>query len=108
GARCEDQAMSIRLSHFIGGEAVAGTDFFESRDPFRGDVVATAPTASADEVSAAVRAARKAAPEVAAMPAYQRAGILRKASELVVERAAEIGEIMARETGKALVDAEGE
>ncbi len=100
--------MSVRLSHSIAGEAVAGTDLFESRDPFRGGVVATAPAASADEVSAAVRAARKAAPEVAAMPAYQRAAILRRASELVVERAAVIGEIMARETGKALVDAEGE
>jgi acyl-CoA reductase-like NAD-dependent aldehyde dehydrogenase len=100
--------MSVKLSHFIAGEAVAGTDLFESRDPFRGDVVATAPAASADEVGAAVRAAREAAPEVAAMPAYRRAAILRRASELVVERAAALGEIMARETGKALVDAEGE
>ncbi len=99
---------SVILNHVIGGDAVSGSDHFESRDPYRGDLVATAPAASAHEVAAAVRAARAAAPEVAAMPAYQRAAILRRAAELVVERAAEIGAIMARETGKALVDAEGE
>jgi acyl-CoA reductase-like NAD-dependent aldehyde dehydrogenase len=99
---------AIGLTHVIGGEAVAGTDHSESRDPYRGELVATAPAAGNDVVAAAVRAARAAAPEVAAMPAYERAAILRRAAALVVERAAEIGEIMARETGKALVDAEGE
>lgn len=96
------------LTHYIGGEAVQGGDRFESRDPYRGDVVCTAPTASAAEVDAAVASARAAAPDVAGMPAYERAAILRRTADLVVERAAEIGEIMARETGKALGDAEGE
>lgn len=96
------------LTHYIGGEAVPGGDRFESRDPYRGEVVCTAPTAGPAEVDAAVRAAREAAPEVAAMPAYERAAILRRVADLVVERAGEIGEIMARETGKALGDAKGE
>lgn len=100
--------MKVTLNHVIAGHDVAGGELFESRDPYRGDLVATAPAAAADEVAAAVKAARAAAPEVAAMPAYQRAAILRRAADLIVERAAEIGEIMARETGKALVDAEGE
>ncbi len=98
----------VILSHYVGGEPVSGGDRFESRDPYRGDVVSIAPSASAEEVAAAVAAARAAAPDVAAMPAYERAAILRRASQLVVERAGEIGEIMARETGKALADAEGE
>jgi acyl-CoA reductase-like NAD-dependent aldehyde dehydrogenase len=59
-------------------------------------------------VDDAVRAARAAAAEVAAMPAYERAAILRRAADMVVLDAALIGEIMARETGKALGDAEGE
>jgi acyl-CoA reductase-like NAD-dependent aldehyde dehydrogenase len=96
------------LTHLIGGEAVPGRDRFESRDPYRGELVCTAPTAGVEDVDAAVIAARKAAPDVAAMPAYERAAILRKTAELVVENAAAIGEIMARETGKALGDAEGE
>jgi acyl-CoA reductase-like NAD-dependent aldehyde dehydrogenase len=96
------------LTHYIGGEAVDGSDRFESLDPYRGGVVCTAPTATAAEVDEAVAAARRAAPEIAAMPAYERAAILRRVAELVVERAGEIGEIMARETGKALADAKGE
>ena len=99
---------AVQLTHLIAGQAVAGRDNFESRDPYRGDVVAVAPTGGVDDVGAAVRAAREAAPDVAAMPAYKRAAILRRAADLVVERADEIGEIMARETGKALVDARGE
>lgn len=96
------------LTHYIGGEAVPGDDRFESRDPYRGDVVCTAPTAGATDVSAAVASARAAAPEVAEMPAYERAAILRRAADLVVRDAGSIGEIMARETGKALGDAQGE
>lgn len=96
------------LTHYIAGEAVSGNDRFDSVDPYRGEVVCTAPTGSPDDVDAAVRAARKAAPEVADMPAYERAAILRKVADLVVDHAGEIGEIMARETGKALGDAEGE
>ena len=98
----------VTLSHVIGGAEVAGTDRFESRDPYRGDLVATAPSADAEIVAAAVKAARSAVAEVAAMPAYQRAAILRRAADLIVERADQIGEIMARETGKALADARGE
>lgn len=96
------------LTHYIGGEAVPGSNLFESVDPFRGDIVSRAPSASAEEVEAAVTASKAAAQKVALMPAYERAAILRRAGELVVERASEIGEIMARETGKALGDAEGE
>jgi acyl-CoA reductase-like NAD-dependent aldehyde dehydrogenase len=96
------------LTHYIGGEAVAGSGHFERHDPYRGELVCTAPSATATEVAAAVRAARSAAPRVAEMPAYQRAAILRRAADLVVERSDEIGEIMSRERGKALVDAKGE
>ncbi len=96
------------LTHYIGGEAVPGDDRFESRDPYRGDVVCTAPSAGATDVSAAVASARAAAPEVAEMPAFERAAILRRAADLVVRDAESIGEVMARETGKALGDAQGE
>ncbi len=98
----------VELAHYIGGEAVAGEAQFESRDPYRGNVVCTAPTARTQDVDNAITAARRAADEVAAMPAYERAAILRRTADLVVAHAAEIGEIMARETGKALGDAEGE
>ncbi|MBP5858600.1 aldehyde dehydrogenase family protein [Marivibrio halodurans] len=102
------QASPQTLPHYIGGEAVAGTDLFECMDPYRNEPVCRAPTGGAADVAAAVAAAREAAPAVAAMPAYERAAILRRVADLVVERADEIGAIMARETGKALGDARGE
>lgn len=98
----------VSLTHYIAGETVEGSHHFESRDPYRREVVARAPTAGAEEVDRAALAARAVAPDVAAMPAYERAAILRRAADLVVERADEVGEIMARETGKALGDAAGE
>lgn len=99
---------ATRLSHLIGGEAVAGSDLFDSIDPYRGDVVCRAPCATDAEVARAVAAAAGAASEAAAMPAYERAAVLRRASEIIVERADEIGAIMARETGKAIKDARAE
>jgi len=96
------------LTHFIGGDTIKGSNNFDCLDPYRGDVVSRAPDAGADEVALAVSAAVEAAPKVAAMPAYARSKILRKVADLVVERAEEIGEIMARETGKAISDAQGE
>lgn len=102
------QVETTTLCHWIGGEEVAGDEWFESIDPYRGGVVSKAPLGTPEDVRAAVGAAEKAAPEVAAMPAHARAAILRKAALLIVERADEIGEIMARETGKSLTDAKGE
>ncbi len=46
--------------------------------------------------------------KAAATPAYERAALLRRAAKLLVERADRIGDIMARETGKAIKDAKAE
>lgn len=104
----ERMTMSETLTHLVGGEKVAGASHFRDMDPYRGDVVCEAPEGAAAVVDLAVAAAARAAPEVAAMPAYERAAILRRAAELVVERADEIGRIMAVETGKAIADARAE
>jgi acyl-CoA reductase-like NAD-dependent aldehyde dehydrogenase len=99
---------TVTITHRIGGKRVQGSSPFESMDPYRGAVVARAPSGSAAEVDLAVQTARKAAKDAAAMPAYRRAEILRKLSVLLLERADAIGETMARETGKAIKDARGE
>lgn len=96
------------LTHLIGGGPVEGADFFDSNDPYRGEVVCRVPTAGKAVVADAVAAAVDAASEAASTPAYERARMLHRASELIVERADEIGEIMARETGKAIKDARAE
>ncbi|GMG83149.1 aldehyde dehydrogenase family protein [Paralimibaculum aggregatum] len=98
----------IDVRHLIAGEWIASPATDVTTDPYRGTAVARVARGDAGVVDRAVAAARAAAPGVAAMPAHERAAILHRAAALIVERAGEIGETMARETGKALGDATGE
>ncbi|HEX9999982.1 MAG TPA: NAD-dependent succinate-semialdehyde dehydrogenase, partial [Actinoplanes sp.] len=61
-----------------------------------------------EDALAAVDAAEAAAAGWAATAPRERAEILRKAFELMTERAGELAELVSRENGKALVDAKGE
>ena len=88
----------------IGKEWRPATDPSSVIDPFRKSVVGTVPVSTAKDCDDALDAAVAASREVAAMPAYERAAILRKAADNVAARAREIGKVMARESGKALGD----
>jgi acyl-CoA reductase-like NAD-dependent aldehyde dehydrogenase len=92
----------------IGGEWRAAAETYEVHDPYRNTVVAHAPRSSLRDLDEALEAAVKAKAVAAAMPAYERAALLRRAGTLLVERADGIAEIMARETGKAIKDAKAE
>ena len=61
--------------------------------------------ASREDVVAAIRKAREAQPGWAATPIRERANILRRACEVVVERADDIMDTVVEETGKARSDA---
>jgi malonate-semialdehyde dehydrogenase (acetylating)/methylmalonate-semialdehyde dehydrogenase len=97
-------------SHWIGGQMVPGVssragDVF---NPSLGMVAARVAFASADEVDAAVRAARAAFPGWAATPALKRARVLFKFKEIVEQRRAELARLIASEHGKLVSDAAGE
>ena len=92
----------------IGGEWRAASEMYEVRDPYRGDIVELAPRSTSDDLDAALNAAVSAKTKAAAMPGYERAALLRRAGALLLERADAIGEIMTRETGKAIKDARAE
>lgn len=92
----------------IAGEWVAGDQRYEDRDPYRGDLVATASESTAAEIDEALAAAAGAKSVMAAMPGYQRAELLRRAGQLLDERAEDIAWTMAREMGKAIKDARAE
>ncbi|UQX88465.1 NAD-dependent succinate-semialdehyde dehydrogenase [Jatrophihabitans telluris] len=95
---------------FIGGKSVAASDGsrFDVIDPATGQSIATVADASVADAIAAVDAADNAAPGWAALAPRQRAEILRRAFELMTERAEEFAQLITRENGKALPDARGE
>lgn len=92
----------------IGGEWRTAAATYQVRDPYRGTIVAQAPSSSLADLDAALDAAVAAKSKAAATPCYERAALLRRAGTLLVERANGIAEIMARETGKAIKDAKAE
>jgi acyl-CoA reductase-like NAD-dependent aldehyde dehydrogenase len=102
--------MSAYLN-LIAGEwqASATGRTFENRNPAdTDDLVGTFPESSADDVAAAVAAARAAQPAWAAMPAPKRGDVFYRAANLLEARADEIAREMTREEGKTLPEARGE
>jgi succinate-semialdehyde dehydrogenase/glutarate-semialdehyde dehydrogenase len=85
-----------------GGETRAVTD------PATGDEIAQVAVATVDDVNAAIEAAGDAFRTWSKVPAPQRAKILRRWYELVVERADELAEILTAEQGKPLAEAKAE
>ncbi len=94
----------------IGGTWIESTGGarFDVTDPGTGDVVGSVPNAVEADVTAAIDAAAAALPGWRSAPALQRARILRKAADLMRERAVEIATAMTSEQGKPLAEAKGE
>jgi acyl-CoA reductase-like NAD-dependent aldehyde dehydrogenase len=107
-AKAVSAAAPAAISMLIGGEWRAAKETYEVRDPYRDAVVSLAPRSSLDDLDDALGAAVKAKAKIAAIPAFERAAILRRAAKLLVERADAIADTMARETGKAVKDAKAE
>jgi succinate-semialdehyde dehydrogenase/glutarate-semialdehyde dehydrogenase len=94
---------------FIGGEWRGGSGgTFEVLDPATGKALCEVPRAGADDVKAAIDSAAGAQPDWAATAPRERAEVLRKAFELMIERREDIAYLMSLEMGKSLTDARGE
>jgi succinate-semialdehyde dehydrogenase/glutarate-semialdehyde dehydrogenase len=94
---------------FIGGEWRDGSKgSFDVLNPSTGEPICTVPRSGADDVTAAISAAAAAQPEWAAAPPRQRAEVLRKAFELMIERKEDLAYLMSLEMGKSLTDARAE
>ena len=101
--------MSDTLTHFIGGKQVAGEAVHESINPSDlDDVVARYPKGGAQEVDAAVQAARAAFPAWSEASPEVRSDLLDRAGTLIMARASALGELLAREEGKTLAEGTGE
>ena len=99
-----------RTELFIGGDWRTSSDgsTFDVFDPADGSVLATVPNGTVEDAIACVDAAAGAAPEWAATAPRARGEILRRAFEMMVERADEIATLIVRENGKPLADARSE
>jgi succinate-semialdehyde dehydrogenase / glutarate-semialdehyde dehydrogenase len=95
---------------FIGGHSVPAADGgrFDVIDPATGDVLRTVANGTVEDAIAAVDAADAAAPAWAATAPRARGEILRRAYQLMTERADELARLISQENGKALPDALGE
>jgi aldehyde dehydrogenase (NAD+) len=101
--------MTDNLTHFIGGEAVAGDAAGESLNPSNLDeVVARYPKGTPEDVDRAVQAARAAFPAWAEASPEVRSDVLDKTGNIIMARAKELGELLSREEGKTLPEGTGE
>ena len=96
--------MTIRIPMRIGGQWRHGVVHCDSRDPYRGTLLAHAPESTGQDVADAAAAAVEGAKLSAAMPAHQRAVLLQNIAALLTRDAEALAQLMAQESGKALVD----
>jgi len=105
-----DAVRDVPKALMIGGEQRAASDgaTFDVLDPATGQVLATVASGTVDDAVSCVDAAAAAAAGWAATAPRQRSDILRRAYELMVERADILAQLIVAENGKALPDARGE
>ena len=100
--------MDVPTGLLIGGEWAKGNATFPVLDPATEEPLAEVADGTASDALDAVSAAHAALPGWAATPPRQRAEVLRKAFELMTERAEAFARLMSAENGKSLRDARGE
>jgi succinate-semialdehyde dehydrogenase / glutarate-semialdehyde dehydrogenase len=93
---------------FIGGEWVDGDGTIDVEDPSTGETLVAVANASASHGQAAMDAAADMREEWAAWAPRERGEILRKAWELIQERAEELAILMTLEMGKTVTESKAE
>jgi betaine-aldehyde dehydrogenase len=89
----------------IGGELVPGEgDAFEVENPYTTEPILTLPAASAEQVDAAVDAARAAFPAWSTTPAGERCDALHEVARRLRENGEELARTMTLEGGKPLIE----
>ncbi len=97
----------LRTQAYIDG-AWVGEPSMPVLDKATGEEIARVPALGAAETNAAIDAAHRAFPAWSKLLAKERANIIRRWYELIVENADELGLLLTREQGKPLAEARGE
>ncbi|WP_308365311.1 MULTISPECIES: NAD-dependent succinate-semialdehyde dehydrogenase [unclassified Microbulbifer] len=98
----------LRLQNYIGGEWRDGASTIEVWDPANGELLARVADGSAADAKAAVAAASAAFPAWKSKTAAERAAVLKRWHQLILENADDLARILTLEQGKPLVEAKGE
>ena len=101
--------MPQRFDNFIGGEWVDGDGEIENRNPSdTSDLIGHVAQASRAQLDDALSAARNAQASWARAGLEQRAGALNAIGDELMQRSAELGELLSREEGKPRAEGVGE
>ncbi len=92
------------MKMFLAGQWIDKAARFEVRNPFDNTVIDTVPRAEADDVQRALAGAVEGAKIMRQLPGYERAKILRKAADLMGQRAEKLGRLISTEEGKILAE----
>jgi succinate-semialdehyde dehydrogenase / glutarate-semialdehyde dehydrogenase len=100
----------FRQNAYLSGEwrNAANTETFEVRDPATGSLVGSVPLMGATETREAIEAANAAWPSWRNKTAKERAAILRRWFDLMIQHADDLALILSTEQGKSLTEAKGE
>ncbi|WP_341301525.1 CoA-acylating methylmalonate-semialdehyde dehydrogenase [Lysinibacillus sp. FSL H8-0500] len=98
------------LTHFINGEAVAGTSgrFGDVYNPSTGEVIAKVPLATKEETQHAIATAQAAFPAWRDLSVARRAQVILQFRNLLEENKEKLIDIICSESGKTVEDAKGE
>ncbi len=90
------------IQHLINGQSVASATTFETINPATQEVLAEVSAGGADEINAAVQAAKNAFPKWAGLPATERARLMRKLGELIAAHVPEIAQTETNDSGQVI------
>ncbi len=93
---------------YLGGEWVDRDAKIDVVNPYDNEVIDTVPRGSVQDVEAAVASAERGAAAMAKLAGYQRFEILRRASDLMAERAEDFARTITLEEGKVIAEGRGE
>lgn len=86
----------------VGGEWEETDNHINIINPFNSETIARVCRASVEHAEKALTAAHKAAPVMSALPSHEKAGILQKTSDLIMQRREELARTITLENGKPI------
>lgn len=98
----------LKQQAYIAGQWIDSDNTIAVTNPATGQVIGTVPALGAEETRTAIDAAAAAQPAWAAKTAKERAGVLRRWYELMIEHSEDLATLMTTEQGKPLAEARGE